>query len=522
MKRLLAFFCKIYLVALMMLSASHALAEELTVLVYHDITADPGEDAFAVSRSSFVQQMDYLESQGYKPISLQQLNRIYKKQESLPKNAILITFDDGLSSYAKFAVPVLKTYGFPSVLSVVSGWADNKDTPAEYRGKLLGWDDLRTLKDSKLVEIISHSHELHTNVRLNPQGNFGPAGVTRVYSPTMKLYETERVFRQRIAQDLKNSMTRFKKELGIEPIGIAWPYGRYDNVMAVEARLLGMNFQLTLDDGPNTVENLPVLNRIMVMRDTGINDFISDLKFEPLRNRTHQFAEIKLDDFIGKDETQSDKILSDILDEVERLEANTIILSPVTRDGSMTFFPTEQAKTAADILNRVTHQLNTRLGIRYIYLRISGNVDITRNETVLNDMARLAWFNGVVFDGVSKDDTDTVRKIVEYYHPKSSFGYYGQPEQASTYDFVMLPVNVSEPSDEIRDRILKATGMPTKLFVQVKVTDQDDSTLPSVLDMIRNLGIKHYGVAYKNGLYGLNEQTHANGMAMETLAVSGG
>ena len=522
MKQLAATVWRIYLIALMMLSGSLALAEELTVLVYHDIVANPGEDAYAVSRSSFVEQMDYLESQGFKPISLKQLNRIYKNQEPLPKKAVLITFDDGLSSYAKFAVPVLQTYSFPSVLSVVSGWADNKNTPAEYRGKLLGWDDLRTIKDSKLVEIISHTHELHTNVRLNPQGNFGPAGVTRVYSPTMKQYEAERVFRQRISQDLKNSMTRFKNELGIEPVGIAWPYGRYDNVLAAEARLLGMHFQLTLDDGPNTIENLPVLNRIMIMRDTGMNDFISDLKFEPLRNRTHQFAEIKLDEFVGKDESQSEKILSDILDEVERLEANTIILSPVTQDGNKAFFQTEHMKTTTDVLNRVTHQLNTRLGIRYIYLRIPGNIEIAKNEAALNDMARLAWFNGVIFDGVNENDTATIRKIVEYYHPKSSFGFYGQPEQAGAYDFVMLPVNISEASDEIRDRILKATGMPTKLFVQVKVNGQDDSTLPRVLDMIRNLGIKHYGVAYKNGLYGLNEFTHANGMAMEALAVSGG
>ncbi len=523
MRQLARIQLKIYLFALLVLPGTAAIAEELTVLVYHDISANPGDDAYAITRSAFVEQMDYLESHGYKPISLRQLNRVYKKQEQLPKKAVLITFDDGLTSYAKFAVPVLKTYGFPSVLSVVSGWADNKNTPAEYRGKLLSWDDLRKIKDSEFVEIISHSHELHTNVRLNPQGNYGPAGVTRVYSPTMKQYEPERVFRQRIAQDLKNSLSRFKKELGIEPIGIAWPYGRYDNVMAVEARLLGMHFQLTLDDGPNHFENLPVLNRIMIMRDTGINDFISDLKYEPLRNRTHQFAEIKLDDFIGKDETESEKILSEILDEVERLEANTIILSPVTRDGKKAFFPTEHMQTATDILNRVTHQLNARLGIRYIYLRLSDNVEITKNESLLNDMARLAWFNGVVFDGVSNEDTAAVRKIVEYYHPKSSFGFYGEPKKAGAYDFVILPVNISEPSDEMRDRILKATGLPTKLFVQVKVNNQDDSTLPRVLDMIRNLGIKHYGVAYKNGLYGqINGYTHANGMAKETLAVFGG
>lgn len=510
MRKVSVKFLATYFVALLVLPCSLAFAEELTVLVYHDIVANPGDDAYAISRSAFVEQMDHLEANGYRPISLQQLNRIYKKQEQMPKKAILLTFDDGLTSYAKFVVPVLKTYGFPSVLSIVSGWADNKDIPREYRGKLLNWDDLKKIKDSELVELISHTHELHTNIRLNSQGNFAPAGVTRVYSPTMKQYEPERVFRQRIAQDLKNSLARFKKELGIEPIGIAWPYGRYDNVMAVEARLLGMHFQLTLDDGPNHVENLPVLNRIMIMRDTGINDFVSDLKYEPLRNRTHQFAEIALDDFIGKNEEQSEKVLSDILDDVERLEANTIILSPVTKGGDRAFFPTPHMKTATDILNRITHQLNNRLGIRHIFLRLSGNIDLTKDESILNDMSRLAWFNGIVFDGVDKENMATIRKVVEYYHPKSSYGFYGEPRKAGDYDFIILPVNASEPGDEIRSRILKATGLPTKLFVQVKGGDKDDSELPRVLDMIKNLGIKHYGVAYKNDI------------AKETLAVFGG
>lgn len=509
--------------ATIMLASSMAFAEELTVLTYHDIVANPGDDAYAISRSNFVEQMDYLESNGYQPISLSQLNRIYKKQEQLPKKAVLLTFDDGLKSYMKFAVPVLQTYGFPSVLSVVSGWADNKSTPPEYRGKLLNWDELRQLKENKLVEIISHTHELHTNLLSNPQGNYSPAGVTRIYSPTVKQYEAERVFRQRIAQDLKNSMSRFKKELGIDPIGIAWPYGRYDNVMAVEARLLGMQFQLTLDDGPNHMNNLPVLNRIMIMRDTGINDFISDLKYEPMRNYTHQFMEVKLDRFIGKNKEQSEQLLSSLLDEVNRLEANTIIITPVTQDGSAAFFATQHMRTSADILNRVTHQLNNRAGVRHIFVRLTGEMNLTKNEAILNDMARLAWFNGVVFDDVDSGDMNTIKKIVEYYHPKSSFGFYGEPRKAGGYDFVILPVNANDSTDEIRDQILKATGLPTKLFVQVKVDDSDQSTLPRIMDMIRNLGIKHYGIAHKRDLIGQsNSYTRATQSATETLAVFGG
>jgi hypothetical protein len=184
--------------------------------------------------------------------------------------------------------------------------------------------------------------------------------------------------------------------------------------------------------------------------------------------------------------------------------------------------------TATDILNRVTHQLNSRLGIRHIFLRMTDSASVTKSETVLNDMARLAWFNGIVFDGVGDKEMTKIRKIVEYYHPNSSFGYYGdiknnETKNISSFDFVILPVNAANSSDEIRDRILKVTGIPTKLFIEVKVEDGDDRTLPGVIDMIRNLGIKHYGVSHAQDLHARkNEYTHAYDMAKGTLAVFGG
>lgn len=496
---------------------------ELTVLTYHDIEANPGDDAYIVSRSDFVAQMDYLQTHDYKPVSLAFLERVAKKQAQLPNKAVLLTFDDGLKSYAQFVVPILKTYNYPSVLSVVTGWVDGKNIPEEYRGKLLSWKALRTLLKSPLVEIISHTHDLHTNVRANPQGNFTAAGVTRIYSPTTKQYESEREFRQRVATDLKNTVIRFKQELNIEPIGITWPYGRYDNVLSVEARLLGMKFQLTLDDGPNDESNFPILNRIMVMRDTELGDFVSDLNYEPYRTRSYRFVEISLDKFAGQSDREQNNLLSSLLDNVEDQEFNTVILSPVSKDGQQAFFPTRQLPVAADIMNRVSQQLNSRLSIRNIYLHLKSNFKSDNPEELYNDMARLAWFNGVVFDGQPLKQQEKIRKVVEYYHPKSKFGHFGITSQKEDYDFVILPVQVGQKHDELRQEILKAKGLPLKLFVQVKVDNQHSDALPEVLDTIRGLGILHYGTFYQNGFYGSrNEFSITKEMAKGTLAVFGG
>lgn len=479
-------------------------AAELTVLTYHDIVAEPDDDAYAVSRSTFVAQMDYLETHGYQPISLARLEKIVKKQASLPNKAILLTFDDGLKSYKNFIAPLLEIYGYPSVLSVVSGWVDGNNTPPEYHNKLLSWPELRELQKSSLVDIISHSHDLHTGVQTNPQGNYAPAGVTRIYSATNNSYETESSFRQRIAADLKHGVKRFENELNIKPVAITWPYGRYDNVLSTEADLLGMNIQLTLDDGPNNENQLQVLNRIMIMRDTDIEDFVADLNYEPLRNLTHRFVEISLEKFSGQPHEKQEELLSSLLKNIEQSDINTVIISPFTDDGKKAFFPTQQMKVETDILNRVTHQLHNRSDIRHVYLRLPDEITSKKPDEFFTDLARLNWFNGVIFDEQASRNVSKIKKIVNYFHPKSKFGHYGKPDNSKDYDFVILPVESSRSNERLRKEILEAKGLPTKLFFHVKVPQEDLSTIPKIEETIRSLGVEHFGIEVSKDFYSLH------------------
>ena len=61
---------RMYLVVALIIGApTPGFAADLIVLNYHDVVADPGEDRFAVSRALFVEHMDYLQQNGYRPIS---------------------------------------------------------------------------------------------------------------------------------------------------------------------------------------------------------------------------------------------------------------------------------------------------------------------------------------------------------------------------------------------------------------------------------------------------------------------
>ena len=122
--------------ALIWLTAVSAVqAADIPVLTYHDIAERHGADEFAVPPKEFRRHMQYLRDQGYTPISLQQLINAGNGQGKLPDKPVLLTFDDGLISYEKIALPVLQEFGYPSVLSIVTAWMDGRATPDQYRGQ---------------------------------------------------------------------------------------------------------------------------------------------------------------------------------------------------------------------------------------------------------------------------------------------------------------------------------------------------------------------------------------------------
>ena len=118
-------------------SASLTLADEMKpgeflVLTYHAVPVKTSLDShYSVPRNRFAEQMEYLRTHGYNPVSLTDILRASEGKHVLPKNPVLLTFDDAYISYYEFVVPVLEMFGYPSVLAVVGSFIDNppKDLP---------------------------------------------------------------------------------------------------------------------------------------------------------------------------------------------------------------------------------------------------------------------------------------------------------------------------------------------------------------------------------------------------------
>lgn len=375
-----------------------AQAAELTTLVYHDVVSNPGSEPYSVSRSLFIAQMDYLKYNGYQPVSLDLLDKVSRGKAKLPEKAVLLTFDDALRSYGELVAPLMKTYGFPSVVSVVGAWADGSHVPAEYRGRLMTWNDLRRLRTNSLVEIISHSHDLHRGVPSNPQGNEAAATVTRRYSKEQRLYESEAEFRRRIRNDLRQVVSSFKRHLGYGPRAIAWPYGYYDQVLVEETTRAGIHFHLTLENGPTSPEQLPRVKRIIMRNATSLGSFIDDVQYK-YRQADQRIVEFSLDALKGLPGPGQEELLSRLLDRLQLFHATAVVVSPFTADRREAFFFNRQMPVATDVLNRVLHQILTRLRIQNIYLKLPASMPLQNIDDLYRDLARLNWFSGLVFEG---------------------------------------------------------------------------------------------------------------------------
>ncbi len=358
--------------------------EALTVLGYHEI-AERGEalvPQYAVTPTSFVRQMDWLRNHGYRFVGVDDVLAAREGRRPLPPKAVLITFDDGYQSVYAHAWPILKLFRIPAVINVVGGWLEEKGTvdfdgKALPRHRLLSWEELREMRGSGLVEVGSHSFDLHRGIPGNPQGNLQPAGTTRRYLPDQARYEDEAAYRRRVQGDLERNSALIRRRTGRAPRVMAWPYGRYNEITREVAVRLGMPIGLTLDDGANRPDTPPWgLRRILVEGGMTLWDLEREITIrnEDLsdNDRPQKIMHVDLDYVYDPDPAQQERNLGHLLDRVAAMGVNTVYLQAFSDpDGngsaSAVYFPSRRLPMRADLFNRVAWQIRTRTPVKRLY-----------------------------------------------------------------------------------------------------------------------------------------------------------
>lgn len=226
------------------------------ILMYHHIDNEVTNSS-VVTPEKFEEHLAALKEAGFTSITLQQLAAYVEKGEELPANPVVITFDDGYRSNYDLAYPLLKKYGMAATINVigVSVGADTyKDTGVPITPHF-GFDEARDMMQSGLIDIQSHSYDMHNSETLDSDYRQG------VY---MKPGESEEEYIAAFRSDFERSRKEIEGNTNSKVIAYAYPNGFYTTLSEVLLSEMGVKITMTVEEGMNTViKGLPQSLRAM-------------------------------------------------------------------------------------------------------------------------------------------------------------------------------------------------------------------------------------------------------------------
>ena len=347
----------------------------LFALCYHDVADSvPNQKFVGVSTSKFVEQLSWLQQQGYTAVSVDDILAARDGRKPLPDKAYLLTFDDGYESFYTRVFPILKAFKLPAVIGIVGAWMSGK--PGEnidYAGegeapeRFLTWAQLRETVASGLVEVAAHTMDMHRGAVGNPQGNSEPAEVTRRYDPA-RGYESESAYRARITDDTEAIVATIEHETGRRPRVMIWPYGEHSDLTMSVAGAHGMPITMTLIDGAVTLGDLTEMPRHLVSENPALPSFAADLHYfaEPGPVRAVQ---VDLDYVYDRDPEQQNRNLGALVQRIYDYHISHVFLQAFADpagDGTVreVYFPNRQLPVRSDLFNRAAWQLRTRAHVK--------------------------------------------------------------------------------------------------------------------------------------------------------------
>ena len=217
---------------------------KLPIAMYHQLTKDSSKSGkYVLTVEQFENDLIFLKSRGYKTINLTQLLEYSNGKGDLPEKSIMITFDDGCETLYAYALPLLEKYGFCAVGFVVGALADeyteNGDHNLSY--SYLNWEEIKALCDGGVIDIQSHSYNLHKNSE-------GRSGMKKKKSESLKQYS------EFLTEDMAKMKIRMKEHIGKEPYAIAYPFGSFSEETKDIIRNYGFKMAFTCEEKVNIIK----------------------------------------------------------------------------------------------------------------------------------------------------------------------------------------------------------------------------------------------------------------------------
>ncbi len=233
---------------------------DIPILMYHHLIpeSEAGDtiDGTIVTAERLERDLIWLRENGYQTV----LPRELASGEPLPEKPIMITFDDGYRSNYTLLFPLLQKYQMKASISVIVKNQDNESV------NHLSWDMCREMTDSGLVEIDSHTYDLH---RENDDGSRGIGRKTGEWRP---------IYWLRLLPDLLKSVSRIKAETGMSPAMLAYPYGATEATAQVPIHRIFSVTVSTKSGLANLANGLYELPRYAVTMETELAEILTAAK----------------------------------------------------------------------------------------------------------------------------------------------------------------------------------------------------------------------------------------------------
>lgn len=226
------------------------LGQSIPVLVYHKVDNNTHE-SISVTPESFSKQMQYLDANGFNPITLKEYHDWRNGEYELPPRPVILVFDDGWRSVYTNAKPIMDRYGFKGSVAAVMDYSYGSSGGQSY----MRWSHLRNLT-AQDWSIESHG---------------------KSHSHMLTLSESQ------LRMQLASSKANITKEIGVEPSSFVFPFHEAN---ATYTRICGEYYELCWTQGSpkpsysfkeTPGQTYMGLRRINVVNDTTISEYAAFL-----------------------------------------------------------------------------------------------------------------------------------------------------------------------------------------------------------------------------------------------------
>ena len=183
------------------------------IMMYHHVAYADAKRPDTVSPERFEWHMKYLKKHHYNVLPLSTLVQIIKEGKTLPRKSVVITLDDGYDDNYKYAFPILKKYGFPATIFVITDVINDE-----------GY-----LTTAQLKEMLTNGIEVGGHTRRH------------AYLPGM--------LGKVLIEEVKGSKDWLEQELGVTTADFAYPAGGFTDEVKRVVRESGYESACTTNRG---------------------------------------------------------------------------------------------------------------------------------------------------------------------------------------------------------------------------------------------------------------------------------